>query len=63
MFEASEGTFSEPVPSSESLVEWGTAEITVIDCDTVTIVIQGTDGTKTSNTVRLAGIIGLGCPG
>jgi murein DD-endopeptidase MepM/ murein hydrolase activator NlpD len=63
LFEASEGTFSEPVPSSESLVEWGTAEITVIDCDTVTIVIQGTDGTKTSNTVRLAGIIGLGCPG
>jgi hypothetical protein len=59
MFEATQGTFSMPVPSAQALTAWGTAEITVIDCNTVTIVINGRDGTKTSSTVRLAGIIGL----
>jgi len=61
MLEATRGTFSDPVPSPESLITWGTAEITVIDCNKVTIVIDGKDGAKTSNTVRLAGIIGLSC--
>jgi len=61
MFESTQGTFSSPVPSGEALVEWGNAEITVIDCDTIKIVISGTDGSKTSNTVRLAGIIGSSC--
>jgi hypothetical protein len=63
MFEATQGTFSTPVPSGQALIVWGTAEITVVDCDTVTIVIEGIDGSKTSATVRLAGIIGLSCPG
>ena len=62
MFEATQGTFSDPVPSGEALLVWGTAKITVVDCNTITIVIEGTDGSKTSNTVRLAGIIGLACP-
>jgi len=62
MYESTEGTFDTPAPSGEALVEWGTAEITVIDCDTIRIVLSGTDGNKTSNTVRLAGIIGAGCP-
>jgi hypothetical protein len=61
LFEATQGTFDAPVPSSEALVAWGTAQITVIDCNTVTILIEGSDGSKTSNTVRLAGIIGLEC--
>lgn len=63
MFEATEGSFDAPVPSGDSLVVWGTASITVVDCNTVTIVINGTDGNKTSNTVRLAGIIGSSCSG
>jgi murein DD-endopeptidase MepM/ murein hydrolase activator NlpD len=62
MFEATQGTFSDPVPSDQALLVWGTAKITVVDCNTITIVIEGTDGAKTSNTVRLAGIIGLACP-
>jgi murein DD-endopeptidase MepM/ murein hydrolase activator NlpD len=62
MYESTEGTFDSPVPSGDALVEWGTAEITVIDCNTVTIVLTGADGNKTSNTVRLAGIIGSTCP-
>jgi murein DD-endopeptidase MepM/ murein hydrolase activator NlpD len=61
MFEATQGTFSTPVPSGESLIAWGTAKITVVDCNTVTIVVDGNDGVKTSNTVRLAGITGLSC--
>ena len=62
MFESTGGTFNTPIPSGEALVEWGTGEITVIDCNTVTIVLTGTDGNKTSNTVRLAGIIHSTCP-
>jgi len=61
MFEATEGTFSTPVPSGESLIVWGSAKITVIDCNNVTIVVEGLDGSKTSNAVRLAGITGLSC--
>ena len=61
MYESTEGTFDAPVPSGDALVTWGTARITVIDCSTITIVITGTDGSKTSNTVRLAGIIGSSC--
>lgn len=61
MYESTEGTFINPVPSGDALVEWGTGEITVIDCNTVTIVLTGTDGNKSSNTVRLAGIIGSTC--
>ena len=63
MFEATEGSFDAPVPSGDALVAWGTARITVLDCGTITIVITGTDGSKTSNTVRLAGIIGSSCGG
>jgi hypothetical protein len=63
MYQSTQGTFSTPVPSDQALTAWGTARITVIDCNSVTIVINGADGAKTSNTLRLAGIIGLACPG
>ena len=63
MLEATQGTFSAPVPSGESLIAWGTAAITAVDCNTITIVTDGEDGAKTSNTVRLAGITGLSCSG
>lgn len=61
VYEATQGTFASPVPSGEALVQWGTATITLIDCSHVTIELTGNDGSKTSSTVRLAGIIGLGC--
>jgi hypothetical protein len=61
VFEAMSGVFDTPVPSGESLEQWGTMTITVVDCNHMTIVLEGRDGTKISNTVRLAGIIGLGC--
>jgi len=61
VFEATQGVFSTPVNSSDALVQWGTATITVQDCSHITIVLTGTDGTKTSNTILLAGIIGITC--
>jgi len=63
VYEANQGTFPAPLPSGESLVIWGTAKITLLDCNTITVVLTGSDGTKTSRAVRLAGIIGLSCTG
>lgn len=60
MYEAVQGTFDNPAPSNQ-LVQWGTATITLVDCTHITIVLMGNDGSKTSSTVRLAGVIGLSC--
>jgi len=61
VYEATQGFFPAPVPSGQSLVVWGTAKITLVDCNKITIMLTGSDGSKTSQTVRLAGIIGLSC--
>jgi hypothetical protein len=61
LFESKQGTFSAPVASGEALVPWGIANITLLTCNSVRIVIDGSDGRKTSNTVLLAGIIGASC--
>jgi murein DD-endopeptidase MepM/ murein hydrolase activator NlpD len=61
VYEATRGIFSAPVPSGESLVVWGTAKITLNDCNSITVVLTGSDGSKTSQSVRLTGIIGLSC--
>lgn len=61
LHESTQGTFASPVASDQGLVAWGTAKITVLTCTTMTIVIEGTDGKKTSSSVRLAGIIGSSC--
>lgn len=60
VFEATQGTFNSPAPSSQ-LSQWGTATITLEDCNDVTITLIGNDGSKTSQTVRLAGVVGLSC--
>lgn len=61
MYEATQGDFDNPVPSAEALVLWGTAIITLVDCSNITIELTGSDGSKTSVTIRLAGVIGLDC--
>lgn len=61
MFEATQGDFDNPVPHNDALVKWGTATITLVDCTHATIVMIGLDGSKTSNTILLAGTIGLVC--
>ncbi len=60
VYEATQGDFGNPAPSSQ-LSQWGTTTITLTDCGQVTIELVGDDGSKSSATVRLAGIIGLGC--
>jgi hypothetical protein len=61
MFETTQGDFNNPVPHNDALAKWGTATITVADCTNATIEMTGLDGSKTSNTVLLAGTIGLVC--
>ncbi|HKJ18566.1 MAG TPA: peptidoglycan DD-metalloendopeptidase family protein [Xanthomonadales bacterium] len=61
MYEATQGDFENPVPSAQALVLWGSAIITLIDCSNMTIELIGSDGSKTSVTIRLAGVIGLEC--
>lgn len=61
LFEAQGGTFASPAPSAESLSEWGTLTLSFSDCDHARFEISGSDGEKTSNTVRLAGISGQVC--
>jgi hypothetical protein len=61
MFEAQGGTFDLPAPSSGALQEWGALSINFTDCGNGVFQLSGTDGDKTSNAVKLAGIEGLDC--
>ncbi len=55
-----DGTFAAPAPSTE-LVPWGTLEVTMTSCTEGVFVLNGSDGSKTSNVIKLAGIAGLSC--
>ena len=61
LFKLVSGTFEQPVPSEQSLAKWGTLEITVIDCTHITTTMNTTEGVKVSNTVKIAGVVGLNC--
>ena len=61
LFEARGGTFASPAPSAQSLAEWGELTLSFDDCDHARFQISGSDGNKTSDTVRLAGIAGQVC--
>ena len=61
LFKAVAGTFDQPVPSDESLEKWGTLAITVIDCTHITTTMDTKEGLKVSNTVKIAGVVGLNC--
>ncbi|MGD8359670.1 MAG: DNRLRE domain-containing protein [Lysobacterales bacterium] len=49
------GTFGQPTPSNE-LQPWGTLSITFNSCTTGEFVLDGADGMKTSNVVKLVGV-------
>ncbi|MGD8358961.1 MAG: hypothetical protein PVG42_12990, partial [Lysobacterales bacterium] len=49
------GTFGQPTPSSE-LQPWGTLSITFNSCTTGVFELDGADGMKTSNVVKLVGV-------
>jgi hypothetical protein len=54
------GTYSMPTPSSE-LTPWGTLSITFLSCTTGIFVLDGADGEKTSNVVKLVGVEDTQC--
>lgn len=60
MFRASQGTFNAPV--ANVLQDWGTITVEVNSCTSLTITMDTVDGGKVSQAVRLAQVIGLGCP-
>ena len=61
LFKAVSGTFSSPTPSEQSLADWGTLSIDVVDCTNFTITTDTLDGFKASETVKIAGVVGLSC--
>jgi len=62
MFVSTDGTFDEPLASSEVLKDWGELEITFSSCGSALALLTGTDGDKTSNLTQLAGIDQSTCP-
>ena len=54
------GTFSMPTPSSE-LTPWGTLNITFFGCTTGLFELDGVDGKKTSDAVKLIGVEDTNC--
>ena len=62
MFVSTDGTFDEPLASSEVLKDWGQLEITFTACGTAIANLSGDDGAKISNLDKLAGIDHSTCP-
>ena len=62
MFVSTDGTFDEPVASSEVLKDWGELEITISDCRTAIAMLNADDGEKISNLVKLVGTGNSTCP-
>ena len=62
MFVSTDGTFDEPLASSEVLMDWGELEITFNSCSAALANLTGDDGEKISNLSKLAGIEHSTCP-
>jgi len=54
------GTFDKPTPSTE-LAPYGTLSVTFFGCSTGQFILDGLDGMKTSNVVKLIGVDGTDC--
>ena len=61
LFKANGGTFAAPVPPDQSLEQWGTITINVVNCNSITITTDTQEGFKTSNTIRIVSVAGLSC--
>ena len=59
-YRGTQGNF-EGAALSASLETWGTVTFTVQDCDTALFQLNGNDGSKSSDTIRLAGVSGNDC--
>lgn len=60
LFIGTPGTFEQPTPSSE-LTAYGTLSVRFDSCTTGVFVIDGPDGLKTSNVVKIVGVDGTVC--
>jgi hypothetical protein len=60
LFRGQPGNFDNPAPSTQ-LQSWGSLSITLDSCTTGQFILQGVDGNKTANVVKLAGIQGTNC--
>jgi len=54
------GTFDNPTPSTE-LTPYGTLSVTIYDCGSGQFILDGLDGKKTSNVIKLIGVDGTSC--
>jgi hypothetical protein len=61
LYEATGGDFYHPEPSASALREWGTLEATFDSCNKANILLQGSDGSKTAQAIKLAGVSGSSC--
>lgn len=61
MYGATGGDFYHPAPSSTALRNWGTIEARFDECDDGRFILKGSDGNKTSDVVKLAGVAEATC--
>lgn len=54
------GTFEDPVPGAD-LNAWGSIALTPQSCSNITFELTGVDGSKLTETIKLAGITGNNC--
>ncbi len=61
MYESTGGVFAAPVPSRRGLAPWGALDLEFDDCNTGVSRLVGSDGDKTSQLIKLAGVPGSNC--
>lgn len=61
LFEVKGGVFDQPVSPADGIQTWGTLAVTFTDCDNGRFELDGSDGSKTSNAIHLAGIADTDC--
>lgn len=61
IYQATGGDFLHPRPSAQALKEWGSIEVRFDDCNDGRFILSGSDGNKTSDVIKLAGVGGAVC--
>lgn len=61
MYESTGGVWDKPIKSSRGLSIWGLLTLRFSTCNGGTAELEGVDGAKISNIIKLAGVPGTGC--